>query len=166
MSAYPGHLTANRLNTRRVRVNGPWNQLSTLLVGFNQANFPAINMIVGEMSAVFLVISVIFYNFQSHRMRAYSVFLDLNEWLMWTSVGVYALLAMYFIFQFDFIFVLPTMVGGAILFIWIRFIHFPPLIRAYEERLARQRYFQRSKTSHPDTTIRSKAAAKPKRRRR
>ncbi|MGD0247437.1 MAG: hypothetical protein ABSB75_00125, partial [Candidatus Limnocylindrales bacterium] len=154
------------LNTRRVRVNGPWNQLSMLLVGFNQANFPAINMIVGEMSAVFLVITFIFYNFQSHRMHAYSVFLDLNEWLMWTSVGVYALLGMYFIFQFDFIFVLPTMVGGAILFIWIRFIHFPPLIRAYEERLARQRYFQRSKTSHPDTTIRSKAAAKSKRRRR
>jgi hypothetical protein len=73
---------------------------------------------------------------------------------------------MYSIFGFDFIFVLPTMVGGAILFLWIRFWHFPPLIRAYEERLARQRYFQRSKTAHPEATIRSKAAAKPKRRRR
>jgi len=53
-----------------------------------------------------------------------------------------------------------------VLFLWIRFWHFPPLIRAYEERLARQRYFQRSKTAHPEATIRTKAPAKAKRRRR
>ena len=99
-------------------------------------------------------------------MRAYSVFLDLNEWLMWTTVGVFGMLALFTLFGFDFIFVLPTMIGGAVLFIWIRFIHFPPLIRAYEERLARQRYFQRSRTSHPEATIRAKAAPKGKRRRR
>jgi hypothetical protein len=86
---------------------------------------------------------------------------------MWTSVGVAALLIMYAIFSFDFIFVLPTMVGGAILFLWIRFIHFPPLINAYEERLARQRYFQRSRTAHPEATVRTKAApAKSVKRRR
>jgi hypothetical protein len=147
-------------------VNGPWNQLSTLLVGFSSANFPALFTPTWQLAFALLVVGIILYNFQSHRMHAYSVFLDLNEWLMWTSVGVFSLLLMYAIFGFDFIFVLPTMVGGAALFIWIRFIHFPPLIRAYEERLARQRYFQRSKTSHPDTTIRSKAAARPKRRRR
>jgi hypothetical protein len=66
----------------------------------------------------------------------------------------------------DFVFVLPTMIGGAVLIFWIRFIHFPPMIRAYEERLARQRYFQRSKASHAETTVRSRATAKPKRRRR
>ena len=147
-------------------MNGPWNQLDLLLIGFNQQNFPAINLITGQLSFVFLAICVIFYNFQSRRMRAYSVFLDLNEWLMWTSVGVFGLLLMFFVFGFDFIFVLPTMVGGAALFLWIRFWHFPPLIRAYEERLARQRYFQRSKSAHPEATIRSKAVAKPKRRRR
>jgi hypothetical protein len=75
------------------------------------------------------------------------------------------MLLMYAVFGFDFIFVLPTMLGGAILFVWIRFIHFPPLIQAYEERLARQRYFQRSKTAHPEATIRSRATAKSKRRR-
>ena len=59
------------------------------------------------------------------------------------------------------------LIAGAILYIWIRFVHFPPLIRVYEERLARQRYFQRTKTSHPETTIRTRpATAKPKRRRR
>jgi hypothetical protein len=147
-------------------VNGPWNQINVLLSGFNNTNFPAINMIVGQMALAFLVLAVIFYNFQGRRLHAYSVFLDLNEWLMWTSVGIFSLLAMYFVFQFDFVFVLPTMLGGAALIIWIRFIHFPPMIRAYEERLARQRYFQRTKTSHPETTVRSRATAKPKRRRR
>jgi hypothetical protein len=147
-------------------VNGPWNQLDTLLIGFNSANFPAIWTWTWQLSLALLIIGIVFYNFQGRRMHAYSVFLDLNEWLMWTTVGVFSLLLMFTIFNFDFIFVLPTMVGGAVLFLWIRFLHFPPLIRAYEERLARQRYFQRSKTSHPETTIRAKAAAKPKRRRR
>jgi len=147
-------------------VNGPWNQLSTLLVGFNSTNFPALFQPTWQLALPLLVISIIFYNFQGRRLRAYTVFLDLNEWLMWTSVGVFSLLLMFSIFGFDFIFVLPTMIGGAALFIWIRFIHFPPLVQAYEERLARQRYFQRSKTAHPEATIRSKAAAKPKRRRR
>jgi hypothetical protein len=147
-------------------VNGPWNQIDLLLTGFNQTNFPAINMIVGQLSVALLIVSVVFYNFQGKRLHAYSVFLDLNEWLLWTSMGVFSLLLLFFVFQFDFLFVLPTMIGGAVLFLWIRFWHFPPLIRAYEERLARQRYFQRSKTAHPEATIRSKAPAKAKRRRR
>ena len=147
-------------------MNGPWNQIDLLLTGFNQTNFPAINMIVGELSVALLVVSIVFYNFQGKRLHAYSVFLDLNEWLLWTSMGVFSLLLLFFVFQFDFLFVLPTMIGGAVLFLWIRFWHFPPLIRAYEERLARQRYFQRSKTAHPEATIRSKAPAKAKRRRR
>ena len=147
-------------------MNGPWNNISTLLTGFNSLNFPVLLTPTLQLSVTLLVLGIIFYNFQGRRMHAYSVFLDLNEWLMWTTVGVFSLLVMFCIFGFDFIFVLPTMVGGAALFIWIRFIHFPPLIQAYEERLARQRYFQRSKTSHPENTIRSKAAAKPKRRRR
>ena len=136
-------------------MNGPWNQLDQLLIGFNKDNFKPLFDPTWQLSLALLVIGVIFYNFQGRRLRAYSVFLDLNEWLMWTTIGVFSLLLMFSIFGFDFIFVLPTMVGGAALFLWIRFWHFPPMIRAYEERLARQRYFQRSKTS-----------AKPKRRRR
>jgi hypothetical protein len=148
-------------------VNGPWNQLDLLLIGFNQDNFPLIFQLTWMAGFLILVLGLVLYNFQGRRLRAYAVFLDLNEWLMWTSVGVAALLIMYAIFSFDFIFVLPTMVGGAILFLWIRFIHFPPLINAYEERLARQRYFQRSRTAHPEATVRTKAApAKSVKRRR
>ena len=147
-------------------MNGPWNQIDTLLIAFNKQNFPVIWDRAWQVSLTLLVVGIFLYNFQGRRLHAYSVFLDLNEWLLWTSVGVFSLILMFTIFNFDFIFVAPTAIGGAVLFIWIRFIHFPPLIQAYEERLARQRYFQRSKTSHPDTTIRAKAAAKPKRRRR
>jgi hypothetical protein len=139
-------------------VNGPWNQLDLLLIGFSKANFPLIWDLTWMVALAILVVGVVLYNFQGRRLHAYAVFLDLNEWLMWTSVGVASLLLMYTIFGFDFIFVLPTMVGGAALFIWIRFMHFPPLIASYEERLARQRYFQRTRTSHPEATIRAKAA--------
>jgi hypothetical protein len=147
-------------------VNGPWNQLDLLLTAFNDGNFHRLWAPAWQISVAFLALVFFFYNFQSRRLRAYSVFLDLNEWLMWTTLGVFGLLLMFTVFGFDFIFVLPTMVAGATLFIWIRFIHFPPLIRAYEERLARQRYFQRSRISHPEATIRAKAAPKTKRRRR
>jgi hypothetical protein len=148
-------------------VNGPWNQLDLLLIAFSPGNFPALWTLTWSMSAAALVFVLVLYNFQNSRLRAYSVFLDLNEWLMWTTVGVFGMLLIFTLFGFDFIFVLPTMVGGALLYIWIRFIHFPPLIQAYEERLARQRYFQRSRTAHPEATIRAKAApAKTVKRRR
>ena len=140
-------------------MNGPWNQLDLLLVAFNNTNFPNIWQLTWMLGLVIVVVAVVLYNFQNSRLHAYPVFLDLNEWLMWTSIGIGALLLMYAVFSFDFIFVLPTMVGGAILYVWIRFIHFPPLITAYEERLARQRYFQRTRTAHPEATIRSKPAA-------
>ena len=147
-------------------MNGPWNQLDVLLTAFNDGNFHRLWGPTWQIAIFFLVLIVVLYNFQGRRLRAYSVFLDLNEWLMWTTVGVFGMLLLFTLFGFDFIFVLPTMIVGAGLFIWIRFIHFPPLIRAYEERLARQRYFQRSRTSHPEATIRAKAAPKTKRRRR
>ncbi len=141
----------------------PWEYL---LIAFNDINFRPIWAPTWQFAVGMLVLTVVYYNFQNRRLRNHSVFLDLNEWLMWTSVGVFSLLLMYTMFAFDFIFVLPTMVGGALLFLWIRFVHFPPLIDAYEQRLARQRYFQHARTSHPEATIRSKTAPRGKRRRR
>ena len=141
----------------------PWQYL---FIPFNPGNFAPIYTITWMFALAMLIVAIIFYNFQGRRLRNYAVFLDLNEWLLWTSIGTFSLLLMYVVFQFDFVFVLPTMVGGAILFLWIRFLHFPPLIQAYEERLARQRYFQRSKTAHPEATIRKRPVPPAKRRRR
>jgi hypothetical protein len=140
----------------------PWEYL---LIGFSPDNFKPIWQVTWMFSVAMIVLAVVFYNFQGRRLRNYAVFTDMNEWLLWTSIGVFSLLITYAIFSFDFIFVLPTMVGGALLFLWIRFWHFRPLIAAYEERLARQRYFQRH-TSHPQDTIRAKAAPAKQRRRR
>ena len=141
----------------------PWEYL---LIAFNDMNFKPMFTPTWQLAVAMLVLTVIYYNFQGKRLHNYAVFLDLNEWLMWTSVGVFSLLVMYAIFAFDFVFVLPTMVGGALLFLWIRFVHFPPLIDAYEQRLARQHYFQRSRTAHPEATIRNRPAQRGKRRRR
>jgi hypothetical protein len=137
----------------------PWEYL---FISFNTQNFAPIWQVTWMFALAMLILTIIFYNFQGRRLRNYAVFLDLNEWLLWTSMGTFSLLLMYVIF----IFVLPTMLVGAILFVWIRFIHFPPLIGAYEERLARQRYFQRSKTAHPETTIRSRGTKTAVKRRR
>lgn len=141
----------------------PWDYL---FIGFNTDNFPNLFNPVWQVSLVLLVLAVVYYNLRGRALRNHPVHLDLNEWLLWTSVGVFGLLLMFTVFQFDFLFVLPTMLVGAFLYLWIRFYHFPPLIDAYEQRLARQRYFQRQRTSHPEATIRAKAPSKTKRRRR
>jgi len=111
-------------------------------------------------------IRVIFYNFQGRRLHQYSVFLDLNEWLMWTTIGVFSLLPALTVFSFDFIFVLPDDDRRGRLYVWIRFIHFPPLIQAYEERLAASATSKRSKTAHPRPRSAPRPPRKPKRRRR
>jgi len=45
-------------------VNGPWNNISTLLIGFNSLNFPAIFTPTWQLSFALLVAGVIFYNFR------------------------------------------------------------------------------------------------------
>ncbi len=131
----------------------PW---ELLLQGFNDTNFNPLWAPTWQISLALLVAGVILYNVQGRRYRNHAVFLDLNEWLLWTSITVFGTILMLALFQWDFLFVLPVMIGGAILFIWIRFVRFPPLIAAYESRLARQRYFARSRTAHPAATVRPK----------
>jgi hypothetical protein len=160
----PSTAISGRYHCAEVCVSrAPWEYL---LIPFDPINFKPMWAPTWQLALGLLVLTVFFYNFQGRRLHNHPVFLDLNEWLMWTSVGVFSLLLMYTVFAFDFIFVLPTMLGGAFLFLWIRFVHFPPMIEAYEHKLARQRYFQRSRTAHPEATIRSKTASRSKRRRR
>ena len=103
-------------------MNGPWNQLDQLLIGFNSINFPALWAPTWQLSLTLLVLGIIFYNFQGRRLRAYSVFLDLNEWLMWTSIGVFGLLVMFFVFAFDFQFALPAEFPGGLLDLTLYFV--------------------------------------------
>jgi hypothetical protein len=48
---------------------------------------------------------------------------------------------------------------------WVRFIRFPPILDAYEHRLAKQRYFTKTKFARPEATIRPKAARRARKRR-
>ena len=43
---------------------------------------------------------------------------------------------------------------GLATLVWIRFQRFPPILRAHEQRLARQRYFTKQKFADPEATIR------------
>jgi hypothetical protein len=66
------------------------------------------------------------------------------------------MVVMYAIFAFDFFFVPITLAIGIGTLVWIRFLRFPPVFAVYETRLAKMRYFTRSKYAHPEATIRPK----------
>jgi hypothetical protein len=88
------------------------------------------------------------------------------EWILWTGVIVYTLILVYAIFAFDFIIVLATIPIGLGVLVWSRFVHFPPLLAAYDAQLAKQRYLSRFRYSHPDATIRQTKKSTGKKRRR
>jgi hypothetical protein len=141
----------------------PWEYL---FLAFNGANFPDLFNPTWISSLVLLVALVILYNVRTRALRHHAPYLDMYEWLLWTGVIVFSLLLTFSLFVWDFLFVLTTMIGGAAVFLWIRFVRFPPTFEIYERKLARERYFSRSKFSRPEATIRSKAARSAKRRRR
>jgi hypothetical protein len=70
------------------------------------------------------------------------------------------------LFVFDFILVLATVIIGVGALVWIRFLRFPPILRAHEQRLARQRYYTKQKFADPEATIRRRGGRRPPRRRR
>ena len=60
--------------------------------------------------------------------------------------------------MFDYFIVLLTEIVGIATLVWIRFFRFPPLLAAYEQRMARERYFSRQKYSDPEATIKKRGA--------
>jgi hypothetical protein len=141
----------------------PWEYL---FLPFNSRNFHDLFYPTWVGSLVLLVVVVILYNVRTRQLRGHPPYQDLYEWLLWTGVIMFGLLLVYSVFVFDFLFVIITIPAGLAVFVWVRFIHFPPILAAYEAKLARQRYFTRLKFAHPESTIRSKATTRPNRRRR
>ncbi len=133
----------------------PWEYL---FLSFNSHNFPDLFMPTWVASIVLLGVLVVLYNVRTRALRHHPPYLDMYEWLLWTGVILFSLLLIYSVFIWDFLFVIVTMIGGAAFFLWVRFLHFPPLFEAYERKLARERYYTRTKFSHPEATIRSKAS--------
>ena len=140
----------------------PWQYL---FQPFSNQAFPDLCNQIFAASVILLVVTVIFYNVRTRQLHRHSIYLQMYEWLLWTGVIVFSLVVVYWIFRFDMIIVLSTLVIGLGMFVWIRFVRFPPYFRAYERQLAKQRYFSRERFSHPESTIRTKSSRRRRRRR-
>lgn len=136
----------------------PWEYL---FLPFNSRNFHDLFTPIVVASLVWLVVLVALYNLRTRHLHNHPPYLDLYEWLLWTGVITFSLVLIFAIFVFDFFFVPVALTIGLTTFVWIRFVRFPPIFAAYELKLAKQRYFSRSKYAHPESTIRSKSSARP-----
>jgi uncharacterized membrane protein YhaH (DUF805 family) len=132
--------------------------------GFSPQNFPDLFYPIAIASFVLLVVAVILYNVQVRRLHRHPPLVALQEWLLWTAIAVFGLLLVYAIFKFYFIFVLITIVIGVATFVWIRFIRFPPLIRAYNAQVQRARSMSQARYRRPEATIRPRKTRQRRRR--
>ena len=132
----------------------PWNYL---FQPFTTQNFRDIFWPIVAASAFWLIVLVVIYNVRTRRLHAHGPYLEMYEWLLWTGIITFSLTLVYAIFLFDFFFVPATLVIGLATLVWIRFRRYPPIFAGYHARLAKQRYFSRSKYAHPESTIRPKA---------
>jgi hypothetical protein len=139
----------------------PWEYL---FVAFNSFNFHDLFYPIWIAAVVLLVLLLVLYAVRTRQLRHHPPFLEMYEWMLWTGIIFYSWLVLCALFVFDFLFVVGGLVVGLGVFAWIRFIRFPPLLQAYERQLAKQRYFDRRRFSHPETTIRSKASKRRRRR--
>ena len=135
----------------------PWEYL---FVAFNTANFPDLFWPMVVVSVVLLIGQVVLYNVRIRQLRRHEPLVTLNEWVLWTGVIVFSLLVIEALFVWYFVFVLTTILVGLVVFFWVRFFRFPPMIAEYNQYLRRTRFFSQEKYKHPEATIR------PRRRRR
>lgn len=141
----------------------PWEYL---FEPFNSDLFPDLFHPTWIASLVLLIVLVILYNVRTRRLHRHPPYLDMWEWLLWTGLITFSLLIVEALFVFDFVLVVLTAVIGLGLLAWIRFRRFPPILRAYQQRLAREHYFAKAaKASRTDTTVRPKANRRSRRRR-
>ena len=141
----------------------PWEYLFT---SFNSVNFPDLFHPMWISSAILLVVLIVLYNVRTRALHKHAPYLDMWEWLWWTGLITFLLLIIEALFVFDFILVLATAIIGVSTLVWIRFLRFPPILRAHEQRLARQRYYTKQKFADPEATIRRRGGRRPRRRRR
>ncbi len=127
---------------------------------FNSIEFPDLLTPTWVLALVLLVAQVVLYNVRTRQLRRHEPLVAMQEWLLWTGVIMFSMLLVEAVFAWYFLFVLLTVVIGLGTFVWIRFVHFPPLVVQYNEYLRRTRFFSQAKYKHPEATIR------PSRRRR
>jgi Na+/citrate or Na+/malate symporter len=130
--------------------------LDYVKLGFTDSAFPDLFNAVWIAALVLLVVQVVGYNVLIRRYHRYPPLLALQEWMLWTGITFFGLLLVAALFHFSFVFLLAIIAGGLGFYAWARFVHWPPLIEAYNEQLRRQRFFSQAKYKHPEATVRSK----------
>ena len=131
----------------------PWEYLFT---SFSHDNFPDIFHPTWIAAAILLVILTVLYNVRTRALHRHPPYLEMLEWLWWTGLITFSMIIIESLFVFDFFLVLVTEIIGLGALVWIRFVRFPPFFVAYEQRLARERYFTKQKYADPDATIRKR----------
>jgi hypothetical protein len=140
----------------------PWDYL---FLPFTPHNFPDLFTPMWVASLALLVTLVVLYNVRTRALHRHAPYVDLWEWLLWSGLALFGLVLTAAVFNFEFIVLLVILSIGMGVMLWIRFLRFPPILRGYEVRLAKQRYYTKTKFSRPETTIRPKTARRSKRRR-
>lgn len=141
----------------------PWEYL---FVPFSRNDFPDIYDLMWIASLALIAVLLVLYNVRTRALHRHRLYTDMWEWLLWTGLITFFLVAVGAVFLFDFVVVLVILGIGLAVMIWVRFRKYPPLFEAYEHQLARQRYLSRAQASRPEATIRSRASKSAKRRRR
>lgn len=138
----------------------PWEYL---WLPFSRVLFPDIYDATWIASLVLLVVLVVLYNVRTRALHRHRLYTDMWEWLLWTGLITFFLLATGALFLFDFAVELFIMAAGLGVMVWVRFVRYPPLFAAYEHQLARQRYLSRAKAARPEATIRSRSSRRRRR---
>jgi hypothetical protein len=149
----------------------PWEYL---FVSFNPGEirgvpvpgFPDLYNPLWIAAAAVLVLQVIIYNVRTRQLRRFEPLVTMQEWLLWTGVITMFMILVEAVFNWYFLFVVLTVGLGLAAYVWVRFIRFPPLIAAYNERLRRARFFSEARYRHPEATIRTGRSKRSRRRRR
>ncbi|MEZ0240394.1 MAG: hypothetical protein ACAH65_06315 [Chloroflexota bacterium] len=139
----------------------PWEYL---WLGFSRHNFPDLFDPIWISSLVLLAVLVVLYNVRTRALHRHRLYGDMWEQLLWGGLITFLLLDIAALFMFDFAVVLVIGLVGIGFLVWVRFLRFPPLLEAYEQQLARQRYLARARSSKPEATIRSKVSRRRRRR--
>jgi len=90
----------------------PWEYL---FQAFSRTNFPDIYDAFWIASLVLLAVLVVLYNLRTRALHRHPPYLDLWEWLLWTGVITFMIVAIGATFLFDFFIVLFALRAGELL---------------------------------------------------
>jgi RsiW-degrading membrane proteinase PrsW (M82 family) len=140
----------------------PWEYL---FLAFSRSNFPDVYDLTWMAALVLLGVTIVLYNVRIRALHRHKPYLEMWEWLLWTCVITFFLVLVGALFLFDFFLVLGALVVGLGTLVWIRFRRFPTMFEVYEQKLARERFYSKTRFSRPEATIRARASRRTRRRR-